>query len=72
SICGAGPIVGPALAVAYWGWAPSIIWIMIGAIFMGAVSDFSALIASVRHGGRSLAEISGEVISRRARLVFSL
>ena len=72
SICGAGPIVGPALAVAYWGWAPSILWIIVGAVLMGAVSDFSALITSVRHGGRSLSEISGEVVSPRARLFFSL
>jgi len=72
SICGAGPIVGPALAVAYWGWGPSIVWIVLGAVLMGAVSDFSALMASVRHGGRSIAEISGEVISKRARLFFSL
>jgi carbon starvation protein len=72
SICGAGPIVGPALAVAYWGWVPSILWIIVGAIFLGAVSDFSALITSVRHEGKSLAEISGEVISQRARLFFSV
>lgn len=72
SICGAGPIVGPALAVAYWGWVPSIIWIIGGAVLMGAVSDFSALITSVRHGGKSIAEISGEVVSQRARLFFSL
>lgn len=72
SICGAGPIVGPALAVAYWGWAPSIVWIIVGAILMGAVSDFSTLITSVRHSGGSISEISGEVVSRRARLFFSL
>ena len=72
SICGAGPIVGPALAVAYWGWAPSVIWILVGSIFLGAVSDFSALVVSVRHGGGSIAEVSGSVVSRRARLLFSV
>ncbi len=72
SICGAGPIVGPALAVAYWGWGPSIVWIILGAILMGAVSDYSALITSVRHGGKSISEISGQVISKKARLFFSL
>jgi len=72
SICGAGPIVGPALAVAYWGWGPSIIWIIAGTVLMGAVSDFSTLITSVRHGGKSISEISGSAISKKARLFFSL
>ena len=72
SICGAGPIVGPALAVAYWGWVPAIIWIVVGCVLMGAVADFSSLMISVRHGGRSIAEISGELISPRARLLFSI
>ena len=72
SICGAGPIVGPALAVAYWGWGPSIVWIIVGSVLMGAVSDYSALITSVRHGGKSISEISGSVISKKARLFFSL
>jgi carbon starvation protein len=72
SICGAGPIVGPALAVAYWGWAPSVLWILVGSIFLGAVSDFAALVVSVRHEGRSIADVSGSVVSRRARLLFSV
>lgn len=72
SICGAGPIVGPALAVAYWGWAPSVLWILVGSVFLGAVSDFSALLVSVRHEGRSIADVSGTVVSRRARLLFSI
>jgi carbon starvation protein len=38
SICAAGPIVGPALAVAYWGWGPSIVWILLGGVLMGAVA----------------------------------
>ena len=37
SICAAGPIVGPALAVAYWGWAPSVVWIVLGGVLMGAL-----------------------------------
>ena len=47
SICGAGPIVGPVLACAYWGWGPSVIWLLVGAIWMGAVSDFSSLFVSM-------------------------
>jgi len=72
SICAAGPIVGPALAVAYWGWAPSIAWIVIGGILFGAVADFSALVIALRHGGVSISEITGRVVSRRARTLFSL
>jgi len=72
SICAAGPIVGPALAVAYWGWAPSIVWIVLGGVLMGAVADFTSLVVAVRHGGVSIAEVSGRVISRRARILFSV
>jgi carbon starvation protein len=72
SICAAGPIVGPALAVAYWGWAPSIVWIVVGGVLMGAVADFTSLVVSVRHGGVSIAEVSGRVITRRARMLFSI
>ncbi len=72
SICGAAPIIGPAVAVAYWGWAPTLAWIVLGTLLMGAVSDFSSLIISVRHEGKSMTDISGQVISRRAKIVFGV
>ncbi len=72
SICGAGPIIGPALAVAYWGWAPSLLWLLVGSILMGAVADFSSLFVSVRSDGQSMPEIARPEISPRARLLFSL
>lgn len=72
SICAAGPIVGPALAVAYWGWAPSLLWIVLGGILFGAVADFSALMVAVRHGGVSISEVTGRIVSRRARMLFSV
>ena len=72
SICAAGPIVGPALAVAYWGWAPSIAWIVLGGVLMGAVADFSSLVVAVRHGGVSISEVAGHVVTRRARILFSV
>jgi carbon starvation protein len=72
SICAAGPIVGPALAVAYWGWAPSIVWIVLGGVLMGAVADFTSLVVAVRHGGVSIAEVSGRTVTRRARTLFSI
>lgn len=72
SICAAGPIVGPALAVAYWGWAPSLLWILAGGVLMGAVADFTALVVAVRYGGVSISEVTGHVVSRRARMLFSI
>lgn len=72
SICGAGPIVGPALAVAYWGWGPSVIWVLVGSVFLGAVSDFTSLVVSVRSDGRTIPEIARPEISPRARLWFSV
>lgn len=71
SICGAGPIIGPALAVAYWGWLPSLAWVLIGSVLMGAVADFTSLFVSVRSEGRSVPEIARPEISPRARLLFS-
>jgi carbon starvation protein len=69
SIAGAAPIIGPCIA-AYWGWLPALLWIVVGAIFMGAVHDFGALVASVREKGRSIGDIAGTVMSGRARLMF--
>ena len=69
SIAGAAPIVGPCIA-AFWGWLPALLWILIGTIFMGGVHDFGALVTSVKEKGRSIADISSTVISKRVRLMF--
>ncbi len=58
SIAGAAPIVGPIIAALAFGWLPVILWIILGSIFIGAVIDFSALVASIRHRARSVAEIA--------------
>lgn len=71
SIAGLGPIVGPAVAI-IWGWVPAAIWVFVGSIFIGAVHDFGALIVSLRHQGRSIGDISGDLISPRVRLLFLL
>ncbi|MFN7170966.1 MAG: carbon starvation protein A, partial [Candidatus Omnitrophota bacterium] len=71
SIAGAGPIVGPIIAVSLWGWGPSILWIILGTIFLGGVHDFGSLLVSMRHQANSIAEISKELISRRAKIFFS-
>ena len=71
SIAGAAPIVGPALAV-IWGWLPALLWVALGTVFMGAVHDFSALVISLRKRGRSIGDITDEIIGPRARTLFLL
>jgi len=71
SIAGLGPIIGPAIAVV-WGWLPAILWVVFGTIFIGAVHDFAVLGISVRHRGRSIGDITHEVLGPRARLLFML
>ncbi len=63
AIAGAGPIVGPTLAFAY-GVMPGLVWVILGAIFMGGVHDMSALVVSVREGSRSIAEIARKVFGK--------
>jgi len=70
SIAGAGPIIGPTLACAVWGWAPALLWLVLGSIFMGAVHDFSSLMASLRARGKSIAEITEEHLGHRVRVIF--
>jgi len=72
SIAGAGPIIGPLVAVAYFGWLPTIVWIVAGSIFLGAVHDYLALMISVRHRGASIAEIARRTMGRGAKMVFSI
>jgi len=70
SIAGAGPIVGPIIATIAFGWLPALLWVILGAIFIGGVHDFSALVASVRHKARSIAEIAKEYMSPLAYKLF--
>lgn len=66
AIAAAGPIAGPILACQAFGWLPCLLWIGVGVVFIGAVHDFSSLVASVRHGARSIAEIIRIELGRRA------
>lgn len=66
AIAAAGPIAGPILACQSWGWLPCLLWIGLGVVLIGAVHDFSSLAASVRHGARSVAEITREHLGPRA------
>lgn len=72
SIAGAGPIVGPIIAVAAFGWGPSIFWLLIGGLFIGAVHDYLSLMISVRSGGSSIPDTADKYVSPRARLLFLL
>jgi carbon starvation protein len=63
SIAGAGPIVGPIIAATVFGWLPTLLWIVLGSILIGGVHDFSALVASIRHRARSIAEIAREYMT---------
>ena len=68
AIAGAGPLVGPTLA-AQFGFAPGFLWILIGAVLAGCVHDFTVLVASVRHKGKSLADVARTEIGHGAGLV---
>jgi carbon starvation protein len=57
AIAAAGPIAGPIIACQQFGWLPALLWISFGVVLIGAVHDFSTLVASVRHDARSIAEV---------------
>lgn len=66
AIAAAGPIAGPIIACQTFGWLPCLLWIGLGVVLIGAVHDFSSLTASVRHGARSMAEITREHLGQGA------
>jgi len=63
AISGPGPLIGPVLA-AQFGFLPGLIWLIVGVVIGGAVHDFVVLTASMRHGGKSLAEIARREIDK--------
>jgi carbon starvation protein len=69
SIAAAGPIVGVITAANLWGWLPSLLWLVLGVSFIGWVSDYSAIMVSVRNDGNSLSAISHRLIAPRTRQV---
>ena len=71
SITGLSPMLGPAIAV-IWGWLPALAWVVLGAIFVGAVHDFGALAVSIRARGLSLGKVTESLVGRRARTLFHL
>jgi carbon starvation protein len=71
SIAGAGPIVGPIIAVTF-GWIPAVIWILVGGIFFGAVHDLGSMAASLRTEGKSIGVIIRNQIGLRGKQLFIL
>ena len=71
SITGAGPVTGPIIA-AMFGWAPALLWMIVGGIFFGAVQDFASLYASVKNGGKSIGMIIESYVGRTGRQLFLL
>jgi carbon starvation protein len=70
AIAAAGPIVGPILAGIWFGWLPALLWILLGAIFVGGVHDFASMFASVRHRAASIGEIVRRYMSRTSWVLF--
>lgn len=66
AIAAAGPIAGPIVACQQFGWLPSLLWISLGVVFIGAVHDFSSLTCSVKHHANSIADITREQLGTRA------
>lgn len=69
TIAGAGPILGPTMAILY-GFLPAWLWVIIGGIFFGAVHDFTSLVVSVKEGGRSIAEVTRRTLGKAGFLLF--
>jgi carbon starvation protein CstA len=65
SIAGAGPIIGPVLAI-YYGWGPALVWILFGGVFLGAVHDYVATHIAMREGGKNLTVIARRYVGHGA------
>jgi len=66
AIAGAGPITGAIIAGIMFGWAPTLLWIVLGSIFIGGVHDMGTLIASIRYNAMSITEVVKQNVSKRA------
>jgi carbon starvation protein len=72
SIAGAGPVIGPIIAMHHFGWAITLVWILLGNVFIGAVHDYLTLMVSVRNRGSSIADIAETTMGYRAKAVFAI
>jgi carbon starvation protein len=69
TIAGLGPILGPAIGI-IWGWLPALLWIFFGSIFIGAVHDFATMVISARYDGRTIGDLTGNLVNRSTRYTF--
>ncbi len=69
TIAGVGPIVGPVMGFVY-GFVPVLVWLLVGAVFIGAVHDYTSIFASVREKGKSMAEIAGKTLGKPGFIFF--
>jgi carbon starvation protein len=72
AIAAAGPVVGPILGALAFGWAPALLWIIVGSILIGGVHDAAALFASIRHRAGSITQVVRQHMSRTAYVTFLL
>ncbi len=68
SIAGAAPVIGPIVAI-QWGWLPALLWLLLGALFIGWVHDYSSAVVAMRNEGASFGGLSYKLISPRARII---
>jgi carbon starvation protein len=68
SIAGAAPVIGPILAI-QWGWLPALLWLLLGAFFIGWVHDYSSALVPMRKEGASFGGLSYKLISPKARII---
>lgn len=72
SIAGAGPIIGPIVALGSFGWLPALAWIIVGCLFVGAVHDYLSLMVSVRNRGASIADVAEKTMGKGCKIIFSI
>lgn len=68
SIAGAAPVIGPIIAI-QWGWLPALLWLLLGALFIGWVHDYSSAVVAMRNEGASFGGLSYKLISPKARII---
>ena len=71
SIAGAGPIVGPIVAVAF-GWLPALLWVLVGIVFIGGTNDLGSTVASLRHDGRTIGDVIERYVGTLAKRMLSV
>lgn len=69
SIAGAGPIVGPIVAITF-GWVPAVLWVIVGCVFFGGVHDMGSIYISTRSDGKSIGEVIRKIIGKKGKLLF--